>query len=206
MESIRILLVDDNPDFLADSLPMYGYDVTVARDGIEAIHLLSAKKNDYDLIILDVMMPHMDGFQTLQTIREMEKWQSIPVIMLTALNEEQKQIIGLKKGADDYITKPFVLPNLLARIEALLRRVGWDKPKNNVEINLDKHHNIKPLTRHQKEILKYTAQGKTREEIAEIFQVAPNTIKTHFSSIYKRLNVNNRTHALLVAMQLRLLD
>jgi len=185
---------------------MYGYDVTVARNGIEAMHLLSAKKNNYDLILLDVMMPHMDGFQTLQAIRDMERWKSVPIIMLTALNEEQKQIIGLKQGADDYITKPFVLPNLLARIEALLRRIGWDKPKNNVEINLDKHSNIKPLTPQQKEILKYTAQGKTREEMAEIFQVAPNTIKSHFNGIYKILNVNNRTQALLVAMQLRLLD
>lgn len=206
MDAARILLVDDNPEYLADSLPMYGYDITVARNGIEAISLLSKSRNHFDLILLDVMMPHLDGFQTLQTIREMEKGKSIPIIMLTALNEDQKQVIGLKKGADDYITKPFVLPNLLARVEALLRRVSWSKPNNNVEINLDGRVDIVPLTHQQKEILKYSAKGKTTPEIAEILNVTPSTIKTHFAGIFKRLKVTNRTQAILVAMQMRLLD
>ena len=121
-----ILIVDDNPKFLADALPMYGYDVTVAQDGIEALKILKDKSN-FDLILLDVMMPNMDGWDTLKAIRKNKETEFIPVIMITAVNEDQKIVSGLKIGADDYITKPFILPNLLARIEAVLRRVNWQR-------------------------------------------------------------------------------
>ena len=121
-----ILLVDDNPKFLAEALPMYGYDVTVAEDGLEALKLLKDKPH-FDLILLDVMMPNMDGWDTLKAIRKNKETEFIPVIMITAVSEDQKVVSGLKIGADDYIIKPFILPNLLARIEAVLRRVNWQK-------------------------------------------------------------------------------
>ena len=117
-----ILVVDDNPKFLADALPMYGYDVTVAKDGLEALKVLDKPDKLFDLILLDVMMPNMDGWDTLKAIRSNNKTKYIPVIMITAVSEEQKVVSGLKIGADDYIVKPFILPNLLARIEAVLRR------------------------------------------------------------------------------------
>ena len=120
-----ILVVDDNPKFLADALPMYGYDVTVANDGLEALKILMDKT--FDLILLDVMMPNMDGWDTLKAIRNNKKTQYIPVIMITAVSEDQKVVSGLKIGADDYIVKPFILPNLLARVEAVLRRSKWQQ-------------------------------------------------------------------------------
>ena len=79
----------------------------------------------FDLVLLDVMMPNMDGWDTLKAIRKNKKTERIPVIMITAVNEEQKVVSGLKIGADDYIVKPFILPNLLARVEAVLRRSNW---------------------------------------------------------------------------------
>lgn len=90
-----ILVVDDNPKFLADALPMYGYDVTVANDGLEALKILMNKT--FDLILLDVMMPNMDGWDTLKAIRNNKKTQYIPVIMITAVSEDQKVVSGLDR-------------------------------------------------------------------------------------------------------------
>ena len=97
----KILIVDDNPKYLADVLPTFGYEVQVAYDGLQAIQVLSNREHDIDLVILDVMMPNMDGFETLKIIRNKEYLETLPIIMLTAVDTEQKQIFGLKFGADD---------------------------------------------------------------------------------------------------------
>ena len=103
-----ILIVDDNPKFLEDALPMYGYDVTVAEDGLEALKILGKGDKVFDLILLDVMMPNMDGWDTLKAIRKNKETEFTPVIMITAVSEDQKIVSGLKIGADDYIVKPFM--------------------------------------------------------------------------------------------------
>ena len=121
-ELTQVLLVDDNSKYLKDALPFYGYEVTVALDGVQALKELANESNKFDIVLLDVMMPNMNGWDTLKAIRKNEKTKHLPVIMLTAVNEDQKMVTGLKIGADDYIVKPFVLPNLLARMEAVLRR------------------------------------------------------------------------------------
>ena len=122
----KILIIDDNPKLLEDALPMYGYEVKSATDGLMGIKILDEDIN-YDLVLLDVVMPNLDGWETLKAIRKNEKIAHIPIIMLTSVSDANKQISGLKFGADDYVTKPFILPNLLARIEALLRRSTWNK-------------------------------------------------------------------------------
>ena len=106
MSSIaNILVVDDNPKYLKDVLPMYGYDIVVANDGYQALKILNNKDYVFDIIILDIMMPNMDGWETLKSIRNNYDLEGIPIIMLTAVDSEQKQISGLKFGADDYIMK-----------------------------------------------------------------------------------------------------
>lgn len=200
-----ILVVDDNPKFLADALPMYGYDVTVATDGLEALKILMNKS--FDLILLDVMMPNMDGWDTLKAIRNNKKTQYIPVIMITAVSEDQKVVSGLKIGADDYIVKPFILPNLLARVEAVLRRSKWQQeaqPK--VEKTLNKDVNIDALTPKEKEVLALVAKGASNQEIADKLFVRDVTVKTHLNSIFKKLKVTNRTQAVLLAMQMNLIS
>ena len=200
-----ILVVDDNPKFLADALPMYGYDVTVANDGLEALKILMNKS--FDLILLDVMMPNMDGWDTLKAIRNNKKTQYIPVIMITAVSEDQKVVSGLKIGADDYIVKPFILPNLLARVEAVLRRSKWQQeaqPK--AEKTLNKDVNIDALTPKEKEVLALVAKGASNQEIADKLFVRDVTVKTHFNSIFKKLKVTNRTQAVLLAMQVNLIS
>lgn len=202
-----ILVVDDNPKFLADALPMYGYDIMVAKDGLEALKILNDEKKHFDLVLLDVMMPNMDGWDTLKAIRKKKETEFLPVIMLTAINEDQKIVSGLKIGADDYIVKPFILPNLLARIEAVLRRSNWQKEsqvKNEKTIN--KNVNIDALTPKEKEVLMYVAKGASNQEIADKLCVRDVTVKTHLNSIFKKLKVANRTQAVLLAMQIDLIN
>lgn len=118
---IRILVVDDESamrEGLADNLQFEGYEVQTAADGKDALQKLSDQS--YDLMVLDVMMPEMSGFDVCRQIRM--DGNQIPVILLTAKGEEIDRVLGLELGADDYITKPFSLRELLARVKAILRR------------------------------------------------------------------------------------
>ena len=202
-----ILVVDDNPKFLKDALPMYGYDVRIAEDGIEALKILSDEKQHFDLILLDVMMPNMDGWDTLKAIRKNKSTEYIPVIMITAVSEDQKMVSGLKIGADDYIVKPFILPNLLARIEAVLRRSKWqEESSSKKEKKINKDVNIDALTPKEKEVLSLVAKGASNQEIANQLCVQDVTVKTHLNSIFKKLKVSNRTQAVLLAMEINLIN
>jgi len=159
------------------------------------------------LVLLDVMMPNMDGWDTLKAIRKNKLTETLPVIMLTAVSEDQKVVSGLKIGADDYVVKPFVLPNLLARIEAVLRRSQWQKDANvKSEKNLNKSVNIDALTPKEKEVLSLVAKGASNQEIADKMCVRDVTVKTHLNSIFKKLKVTNRTQAVLLAMQIDLIN
>lgn len=116
----KILVVDDEKLIVKGitfSLEQDGFEVNSAYDGEDALEM--AKKNDYDLIILDVMLPKMDGLNVCQQIRG---FSSVPVIMLTAKGEDIDKILGLEYGADDYMTKPFNILELKARIKAIFRR------------------------------------------------------------------------------------
>ena len=202
-----ILVVDDNPKFLQDALPMYGYNVTVATDGLDALKILKEREEIFDLVLLDVMMPNMDGWDTLKAIRKNPKTQYMPVIMITAVSEDQKVVSGLKIGADDYIVKPFILPNLLARIEAVLRRSKWQNERSaQTEKKINKDVNIDALTPKEKEVLSLVAQGASNQEIADKLFVRDVTVKTHLNSIFKKLKVTNRTQAVLLAMEINLIS
>lgn len=194
----RVLLVDDNSKYLKDALPFYGYEVKAAFDGVQALKELSEKSNAFDIVLLDVMMPNMNGWETLKAIRRNEHTKHLPVIMLTAVNEEQKMVTGLKIGADDYIVKPFVLPNLLARMEAVLRRSVRQKE---VQEDTIQHVPLELLTSKEKEVLQMVAKGESNKQIADKMFVKEVTVKTHLNSIFKKLKVANRTQAVLLAMQ-----
>jgi len=118
----RVLVVEDNTELafgLRNNLEIEGYDVSVAADG--AVGLAAAKRDTHDLVILDLMLPELDGFRVLKGIRESQL--KMPVLILTAKGEESDKVRGLKMGADDYVTKPFGVEELLARLRAAMRRV-----------------------------------------------------------------------------------
>jgi DNA-binding response OmpR family regulator len=116
----RILIVDDEPRYLRlleANLRTEGYEVVTAQDGVQALDVFSA--HPIDLVLLDVMMPRLDGFGVCQRLRE---FSNVPIVILTARGEEQDRVRGLDLGADDYLVKPFSATELLARVRAVLRR------------------------------------------------------------------------------------
>lgn len=119
----RVLVIEDNPDLafgLRNNLEIEGYEVEVAEDGRAG--LARARALEPDLVILDLMLPGMDGYRVLHELRD--EGRTVPVLILTARGEEVDKVRGFCFGADDYVTKPFGLLELLARVEALLRRTG----------------------------------------------------------------------------------
>ncbi|HSQ39969.1 MAG TPA: response regulator transcription factor [Anaerolineales bacterium] len=116
----RVLIVDDEPRYLRlleANLRTEGYEVITAQDGLQAVDICSSQP--VDLVLLDIMMPRLDGFGATQRIRE---FSSVPIIILTAKGEEQDRVRGLDLGADDYLVKPFSATELLARVRAVMRR------------------------------------------------------------------------------------
>jgi len=124
----RILVVEDEPPLalgLEDDLKLEGYDVEVVRDGETASR--RAREQSFDLIILDVMLPHKDGFEVCRELRRAGL--RTPVILLTARTQESDKVLGLELGADDYVTKPFSPRELRARVKAALRRAAGEMPE-----------------------------------------------------------------------------
>lgn len=121
----RILLIEDDPaisNVVELNLRLDNYEVFLAADGEEGLKMVEEVQPD--LIILDVMMPKLDGWQVLMTLKSEERTRDIPVIMLTAIDDERSKVIGLRGGADDYVPKPFSPLELAARVKVILNRVG----------------------------------------------------------------------------------
>lgn len=139
----HILVADDEPaiqDFIKHNLELRSYKVSLASNGLEAMALFD--RENYVLVILDIMMPTMDGLEVCRRIRQTS---TVPIIILTALGEESDKIAALDQGADDYLTKPFAVGELLARVRAVLRRNHWSEMPpaiaaqrfGNLEINFE---------------------------------------------------------------------
>ncbi len=131
----HILVIEDEPEMqrgLRDNLEFEGYTVLVVGEGKKALETIRSKK--FDLILLDVMLPGMSGFDICRTVRT--EGVSTPIIMLTAKGEEVDKVLGLEFGADDYITKPFSLRELIARVKAVLRRTPAEKIATGKKISL----------------------------------------------------------------------
>lgn len=145
MADEKILIVDDEDhilELIKYNLEVNGYKVITAVNGIDALSLVRSEKPN--LVLLDVMLPKMDGFDVCKEIRKDNLISNIPVIMLTAKSEELDKIIGLELGADDYMTKPFSVRELLARVKAILRRTKLQKIERSfnfgdIEIDFDQH-------------------------------------------------------------------
>ena len=185
MEQKRILIVEDEKsisDIIKYNLVKEGYGVETAFDGEEA--LVKVFDIDPDLILLDIMLPKVDGFQICKKIRETS---SVPILMLTAKEEEVDKVLGLELGADDYITKPFGMRELIARIKANIRRTDFSSIQNDskeqnildfgaLTVDLSKYEVLKnnqviDLTLREFELLKYLSEQESqvfsREKLLE---------------------------------------
>jgi two-component system, OmpR family, alkaline phosphatase synthesis response regulator PhoP len=208
--SSRILLVEDEPGLvmtLSDLLAAEGYEVESAMDGPSG--LARALGEPFDLLILDVMLPGKNGFEVCRELRQQGK--DIAVLMLTAKSQLVDRVVGLKLGADDYLSKPFEPPELLARIEALLRRVKREKlaPVEkyqfaDVDVDFEKAEVLRdgthvPLTGKELELLRYLVDHRgnvvSREELLEsVWQYQPGvssrTIDVHVAWLRQKLEAN----------------
>lgn len=209
-----VLIVDDEKE-ISDLIGIYlkneGYTVLKASDGLEALEVL--KKNEVHLIILDIMMPKMDGIQACMRIRE-EK--NMPIIMLSAKSQDMDKIMGLSTGADDYVTKPFNPLELIARVKSQLRRytrlnIPSEKKNDeidigNLSINVATHEVIVDgkevkLTPREFDILELLARNKgivfSIEKIFESvwkedYYESDNTVMVHIRKIREKIEVNPR--------------
>jgi DNA-binding response OmpR family regulator len=166
VDAVRVLVVDDEPmvrEVLARYLENDGFIVDTAGDGIEALERFNL--NRPDLVLLDLMLPRLDGFEVFRSMRE---GTSVPVIMLTARGQETERIVGLELGADDYVTKPFSPGEVVARVGAVLRRVNGNSPgpgsgvvgHGDLEVDLDRREvqlrgEMVHLTRKEFDLLAY---------------------------------------------------
>ena len=208
MTKSKILIVDDEKDileFLTYNLKKKGYDVITANNGQEGLEL--AKKNCPDLILLDVMMPEMDGIEVCQRIRKISNIATTYILFLTARSEDYSELAGFDAGADDYITKPIKPKLLISRIEAFLRRKNsvLDQIKiENISINRSEYKlivNDQPIHLAKKEFnllyLLMTVPGKvfTREEITDRVWgdliVGDRTIDVHIRKIREKIGSNH---------------
>ena len=143
--NVNVLVVDDEKalrDFVRRNLEVRGYKVRTASNGLEALAVF--QNENIHLVIMDIMMPHMDGLETTRRIRQDSH---VPIIILTAMGEELDKVRAFDQGADDYLTKPFGVGELLGRVKAVLRRSQWSEAgsggeriaRGEIEVNLDRH-------------------------------------------------------------------
>ena len=164
----KVLVVDDEKLIVKGirfSLEQDGMEVDCAYDGEEALSM--AKEKEYDMILLDLMLPKLDGLSVCQQIRE---FSNVPIVMLTAKGEDMDKILGLEYGADDYITKPFGMMEFVARVKAVLRRCARQSEERelyckDLRVNVSRHEvsyqgEVKELTRKEFELLEYLMENK----------------------------------------------
>ncbi len=211
MAKFKVLVVDDDRN-IVDLVRLYlerdGYQVFVAYDGLEALRL--ARQRRPDLIVLDLLLPEVDGLDVCRILRTESK---VPIIMLTAKSTEEDKLIGLELGADDYITKPFSPRELVARVRAVLRRVGQEIPQGPPELRfadlvIDRRsHEVRvrgevvPLTPTEFRLLEVLAEepGRafTRLELLDRvfgydFEGFERTVDVHIKNLRKKIEPDPR--------------
>jgi two-component system alkaline phosphatase synthesis response regulator PhoP len=202
----KVLVVEDEPNMVAglrDNFEFEGYEVITARDGVEGLE--AALVESPDVVVLDVMMPRLSGLEVCRQLRA--KRPSLPIIMLTARGQEVDKVVGLELGADDYVTKPFSIRELLARVKALLRRSA-SIPKNqeqytfgDVDVDLHRRRVLKSgtaldISSKEFELLKYfichSGEALSRDRLLEEVWGYENypttrTVDTHIVRLRQKL-------------------
>ncbi len=212
-QSVKILVVDDEPvirDSIAEILRLHGYQVLTASNGIEGLEAI--RQNIPEMIISDIMMPEMNGYQFFQRVRSNSEWLWIPFIFLSAKGEGEDIRFGKELGVEDYLRKPIDAEDLLAAVIGCLKR--FHQLETSRQAEADKHSIDKagetpdfvPLTSRELDVLRLMVEGKSNAEIAEELVVETSTIKTHVSNILSKLGVSNRVKAVRFAIEHHLLQ
>jgi DNA-binding response OmpR family regulator len=204
---MKLLIVEDEPKvaaFLNQGLSEQGFNTDVVYDG--QMGLKMAQRNSYDIILLDVIVPYINGIELCKSIKESQP--NVPIIMLTALGTTDDKLSGFDAGADDYLVKPFEFKELLARIRALLKRSGGQQPTANklkvadLELDLDKKRaarngKVIDLTAKEFSLLEYLMRNKgrvvSRAEIAEhvwevTFDTGTNVVDVYVNLLRKKVD------------------
>ncbi len=194
----NLLLIDDDPNLILlvkDYLEFRGYEVITAENGREALEVL--EQQTPDMIICDVMMPEMDGYSLVSTIRSDPKTSWIPILFLSAKGQSQDRVKGLSMGADVYMVKPFEPEELVAQVESSLKqalrliqhkdsRNGDSSPRIQVPLDVE-------LTPTELRVVQFVARGMANREIAEELNVSQRTIESHVSNMLGKTMLHNRT-------------
>jgi DNA-binding NarL/FixJ family response regulator len=193
----KLLLIDDDPNLILlvkDYLEFRGYSVITAENGREALDILNG--NSPDMIICDVMMPEMDGYAFVESVRSNPETEWIPVLFLSAKGQSQDRVKGLNTGADVYMVKPFEPEELVAQVESSLKqasrlirqqaRGASSAPTISVPFDVD-------LTPTELKVVQFVARGMANREIAEELQVSQRTIESHVSNMLGKTGLHNRT-------------
>jgi DNA-binding NarL/FixJ family response regulator len=197
-----VLVVDDSPEtlrMLTDALDQAGMTVMVALDGSAALKVV--EQITPDIILLDAVMPGFDGFEACRRLKSEPDLSHVPVVFMTGLSETEHIVRGLEAGGVDYVTKPIVIEEMLARIRVhlanarLIRRATETAPAA-----LELRKDFK-LTSREAEVLSWLSKGKTNRDIAQILGLSPRTIDKHLEQIYAKLGVENRTAAAAMAVK-----
>ena len=200
----KVLIIEDEPRMrknMATILRMEGYEVLTAENGRLGVE--AAKQELPALILCDVMMPELDGHGVLAELRAIEETARIPFIFLTAKGEKSDLRAGMNLGADDYLTKPADIDDLLRAITARLARreehaAGAGAPNFQSALPLEEKLSLTPR---EAEVLLWVAQGKSNGDIATIISATEGTVKKHLEHIFEKLGVENRATAALRAIE-----
>jgi len=206
--TISILLVDDLPEnlqLLSDLLIELGCIIRTVTSGRMALKTLKVKQPD--LILLDINMPEMNGYQVCSVIKADEELCHIPVIFISALDEVFDKVRGFNVGGMDYITKPFQVEEVIARVENALRlqqqikqsQLRWQR-------ETEQKINAYQLSEREIAVFKLYALNKQRGEIAQQLFISENTVKSHLKNVFTKLKINNRDQLIEKACELGLLE
>jgi DNA-binding NarL/FixJ family response regulator len=199
----KILVIEDEPEMrrnLLTILRLEKFEPVGAANGHIGLQLARAERPD--LILCDVMMPELDGYAVLKTLRDSPDTAATPFIFLTAKGEKPDQRCGMNLGADDYLTKPVAKTDLLNAITARLRRVE-QHARQEFKPDFSSYEPLYRLglTPRVAEVLLWVAQGKTNADIATILGISESTVKKHLLEIFARLGVETRSAATLRALE-----
>ncbi|MFS8835506.1 response regulator transcription factor, partial [Synechococcus sp. WC101] len=175
-----------------DYLEFRGYEVVAASNGLEALEVM--RRLTPDLVICDVMMPEIDGYTFVQTIRSNSATDWIPVIFLSARGQTADRVRGLNTGADVYLVKPFEPEELVAQVESVLKHTERLLQMQNAGIQpvikLDREIELTPT---EAKVIQYVARGMSNREIAEVMGVSQRTVESHVSNMLSKTGLHNRT-------------